>query len=214
MGAKAWFAAYYDEDPKVTLGKQPRLDRGGARRIAEHFFPDAKISEKEDSSLAYLNPGRRVLMAGDYGSLKIVAHRDLSGDYPSRITPRWTDTDLGKSTYIHATHSVVDWYAFGFWQDGRLQRALSVSTESGVIEETGRKLAFEDPFWQGSHPIEDKDIPDTPALPFHPLDLSEAALLATFGFQFEGCMEEWICDPAEIPIMTFEISNGAWWKFW
>lgn len=37
--------------------------------------------------------------------------------------------------YLHAMHSVVDWFAFAVWgPDGKLRRALSVSPANGVIE--------------------------------------------------------------------------------
>lgn len=51
-------------------------------------------------------------------------------------------------------------------------------------------------------------------LPFHPLELSEAALLAMLGYQFEGHPDDWVCDPLEISIMKFEITKNTWWKFW
>jgi hypothetical protein len=49
-------------------------------------------------------------------------------------------------------HSVVDWFAFAVWQDGRLKRSLSLSPDSGVLEDIGAKLPFEEPYWSGKHP--------------------------------------------------------------
>jgi len=215
MGAKAWFAAYYDLDPKVILAKKPELNREACISLAKKFLPGVALREKEDGSLDFLNPGKREIFVGVYGDLKIIAHEDLGGDYPSRIDRRWHSTELGSTTYVHATASVVDWCAFGLWKEGELVRALSVSPDGGVKEDIGNKLPFEASFWDGSPALED-DLDDDAEYPlsFHPLELSEAALLAMLGFQFEGHPDDWVCDPAEVSIMRFEISKNAWWKFW
>ena len=76
-----------------------------------------------------LNPAKREMFVADYGGLRIVAHNDLSGDFPSKIAPRWRDPSLGKTAYVHATHSVVDWFAYAIWHDGELRRALSLSSD-------------------------------------------------------------------------------------
>lgn len=211
MGAKAWFAAYYNHDPKDVLVKNPELDREACVSLAKKLLPGVALQEKEDGSLDLLNPGKREIFVGVYGDLKIIAHEDFSGEFPSRIGKHWHSAELGSTTYVHATHSVVDWCAFGLWNEGTLVRALSVSPDGGVREDIGNKLLFETPFWDGSSALEDDE--DYP-LPFHPLELSAAALLAILGFQFEGHPDDWVCDPMEIPIMKFEISKNTWWKFW
>jgi hypothetical protein len=215
MGAKAWFAAYYNQDPKDVLANKPELDREACIALAKKLLPSATLREKEDGSLDFLNPGKREVFVGVYGDLKIIAHKDLGGDFPSRIDKNWHSAELGSTTYVHATHSVVDWCAFALWRGGELVRALSVSPDQGVQEDIGNKLPFEAPYWDGSFALEDELEDDEPyPLPFHPLDLSEAALLAMLGFQFEGHPDDWVCDPMEIPIMRFEISKNTWWKFW
>jgi hypothetical protein len=215
LGAKAWFAAYYTHDPKFTLGQTPRLNREASVSFARHLLPGVTLKEQEDGRLAFLNPGQREVFIGVYGDLKIIAHSDLAADLLSRIDDRWHGPDLGATTYVHATHSVVDWCAFALWEKGQLVRALSVAPDGGVLEDIGAKLPFEVPFWDGSFAVESETADEEPyPLPFHPLELSEAALLAILGFQFEGHPDDWVCDPAEIPIMKFEISKNAWWKFW
>ncbi|WP_405525285.1 DUF6928 family protein [Streptomyces canus] len=37
-------------------------------------------------------------------------------------------------------HSVVGWFAFAAWGDGRLLRSLSLSPDSGIIENGGEPL--------------------------------------------------------------------------
>ncbi|EBA12754.1 DUF6928 family protein [Roseobacter sp. CCS2] len=215
MGAKAWFAAYYDNDPKDTLANAPQLDRDASIALAHKVLPDVNLEEAADGTLDFLNPDKKEIFVGVYGDLKIVAHDDLSGDYPSKVGGHWRNPDFGSKTYVHATHSAVDWCAFALWKDGELARALSVSPDGGIQEDVGAKLPFEVPFWDGARAIEDAFEDDAPyPLPFHPLELSEEALLATLGFQFEGHPDDWVCDPANIPIMRFKISKNAWWKFW
>ncbi|WP_299841946.1 hypothetical protein [uncultured Roseovarius sp.] len=215
MGAKAWFAAYFDGDPKVILSKKPELDRSASVALAEKMFAEHTIQEKEDGSLDLLNPEKSEAFIGVYGDLKIIAHEDFSGDLPSQVDQRWLTPDFGSTIYIHATHSVVDWFAFALWKDGQLTRSTSVSPDGGVHEDIGEKLPFELPYWDGAFSLEDEFEEDEAyPLPFHPLELSEAALLTTLGFQFEGHPDDWVCDPMEIPIMKFQISKKAWWKFW
>ena len=215
MGAKAWFAAYYNHDPKEVLASRPMLDREACISLAKKLLPGVTLREKEDGSLGCLNPGKREVFVGVNGDLTIIAHEDLGGDFPSRVDGNWHRAELGSTTYVHATHSVVDWCAFALWQGGELVRALSVSPDQGVQEDIGNKLPFEAPYWDGSSALEDEFEDDEPyPLPFHPLELSEAALLAMLGFQFEGHPDDWVCDPMEIPIMKFEFSKKTWWKFW
>ena len=211
MGAKAWFIAGFDGDPKAILADSPALDRAASLSLAERLLPGATFSEEEDGGLDFLNPKKREIYVGDYGDLKIVAHADLAKDFPSRIDPRWRNADLGPTVYLHATHSVVDWGAFALWRNGDLLRAVSVSPDSGIIENVGEQLPFESSFWDGSHSLGyDEAYP----LPFDPLELAEAALLANLGFQFEGNPDDWVRDPVDIPIMRLRVSNKAWWKFW
>ena len=86
-------------------------------------------------------------------------------------------------------HSVVDWFAYAVWSKGALQRSLSLSPDSGILEDIGARFAFEAPFWSGRHPAHDPgEGDDEYPFPFHPLDLGEAALAELFGYQLEGEM--------------------------
>ncbi len=205
MGAKAWFIACSDGDPKTVLAHRPAIDRGASRALAERLFPGCALDEEDDSALDLLNPEDGKLFVGHYGALQIVAHSELGGDYPSRAARKWFVPQLGRTAYLHATHSVVDWLAFGLWRDGKLIRALSVSPDDGVIEQIGDPLDFERPFWEGSKPADPDGGDDSYPLPFHPLELSEESMLQHMGYQFEGRPSEWVCDPSEIPISAFSI---------
>ena len=114
--------------------------------------------------------------------------------------------------YLHAMHSVVDWLAFAQWKDGQLVRSLSLSPDSGILEDIGERLRFEEPFWAGRHPATDDDGYDYP-FPFHPLELGEAALKEFFGYQLEGFIDPAQLEPETIPLVKYKRSR-SWWKFW
>lgn len=104
-------------------------------------------------------------------------------------------------------HSVVDWFAFAVWRAGQLERSLSLSPDSGVLEDIGAKMAFELPYWAGEHPAVDaNDEDDVYPFPFHPLDLGEAALAEFFGYQLEGFIDESMFEPDEIALMRYKRS--------
>ncbi|MEU6287191.1 hypothetical protein [Streptomyces sp. NPDC046988] len=67
---------------------------------------------------------------------------------------------VGRRLILHAMHSAVDWLAFAVWEDGRLDRSLSLSPDSGVTENIGEPLPFELPYWAGERPA---DIVSGPA---------------------------------------------------
>lgn len=112
----------------------------------------------------------------------------------------------GRAVTVHAMHSVVDWFAFAVWRDGTLVRALSASPDAGVLEDIGQRLPFEEPYWRGEHRVEGGEGEDEDAypLPFHPLELGEAALGALFGYHLEGPVDETLLDPETIPLMRFK----------
>jgi len=213
MGVKAWFIAYFDDYPKKSLAGEPKLDRVQSRELVGKLFPGADIREAEDGTLGFLNPDEGQALVGCYGDVRIVAHDALSGDYPSKIPTRWLDPSLGRTVYLHAQHSVTDWFAFGLWRDGRLVRSLSVSPDNGILEQIGEPLEFERPYWSGQFPAG-----STYPLPFHPLELSEACVRAHLGFQFEGSPVDCVVDPDEVPIASFSFGapkvSRPRWKFW
>jgi hypothetical protein len=80
---------------------------------------------------------------------------------------------------------VNDWFGYAIREDGALLRSLSLAPGEGIVEDIGPALPFEAPFWAGEHPV--IPTPGRPAypLPFHPLDLGEAALRDLLGFAIE-----------------------------
>ena len=165
-----------------------------------------------DGDLSYTCPPDDEIHAGCFPNVSIVAAKDFAGDYPSRLAQSFLSLGGNQTIYLHAMHSVVDWLAFAKWTGGELQRSLSLSPDSGILEDIGSRLSFEVPFWSGQHPVESDDEDPYP-LPFHPLDLGEAALKAFFGFQLEGVIEPDMLEPESIPLIKFKRKRSRW-KFW
>ncbi|MFI2672088.1 DUF6928 family protein [Streptomyces albidoflavus] len=88
-------------------------------------------------------------------------------------------------------------------------RSLSLSPDSGVIENIGTPLPFEQPYWAGDRPADVTPWPgaeqDPYPLPFHPLELGEDALRSLCGFIQEGYLEPDDVDAEAISLLGFAI---------
>jgi hypothetical protein len=209
MGAKTWMIAYSDGNAGDALKARPQLDRVATRELAEKLFPSQRLQPAEDGCLVFTCPRNNQVYVGCFPLLSIVAASDFALDKPSELPVRYLDAANGRTVYLHAMHSVVDWFAFAVWKEGELVRSLSLSPDSGVIENIGPRMSFEDAYWAGAYPVETDGEPYP--LPFHPLDLGEAALLELFGYQLEGADSP--IDPTEIPMSGFN-RRKQWWKLW
>lgn len=189
MGAKDWMLVYAKGEVGPVLRAALALDREAAQAMVTRLYPAHRVARIGDGTLSdNANPPDHHVYAGCFPGLAIVCTGDAALGRPSRLGRRFLDEAAGRTVYLHAMHSVVDWFAYAIWAgDGTLQRALSVSPGSGVIESTGAPLGFEAPFWAGERPAGDtssggKSYP----LPFHPLELAEDAPRALFSFNYEG----------------------------
>jgi hypothetical protein len=214
MGAKTMMLAYTDGDAISILKSQPVLDPVATQALVAKLFPEERLSPLDETTLCDTYPADKEVLAASFPGLNILASRAFGIDYPSTLPARFIDPQLGRTIYLHAMHSVVDWFAFAIWVDGKLVRALSLSPDSGILEDIGERLPFELPYWEGAHSIfgsdeEDNDYP----FPFHPLEMGEAALKAMFGYQIEGMVESDDVQPDEIPLTRF-VPSKPWWKVW
>jgi hypothetical protein len=206
MGAKTWMLVYSDRSPRDVLAARPALDREATTRLATKLFPDDELTPLPDVSLLDTSPPDDELYIGVFGGVTVVAAAEFGIDRPSELPSHFSTWAPSRSMYLHAMHSVVDWCAIAHWRDGVLVRALSLSPEQGVIQDLGERLPFERPFWNGAHPaVDPEEEPEGYALPFHPLEFGEAALLAWFGFVIEGHpgAAEPVLDPDTVPMMGF-----------
>lgn len=213
MGAKTWMLVYSKGSPVEILRSNPVLDQAATSEFAKKLFPSEKITPSRDGDLSFTCPADDELVVGCFPGLIIVAAKEFGIDVPSQLPAKFIDACPGHSVYLHAMHSTVDWFAYAVWKGGKLQRSLSLSPDSGILEDTGDRLPFEVPYWNGEHPALDpeEDDDDYP-LPFHPLELGEAALLALFGYQLEGFMAPSQLEPETIPLMQFT-RKKSWWRF-
>jgi hypothetical protein len=236
MGAKTWMLVYSDGNAKEILKTYPALDRDATLALARKLFPGETFEPLDDGSLDYTSPADDKLVIGCFPGVSVVAAGEFGIDYPSRLPAAFLDPSLGRTVHLHAMHSVVDWFACAIWEGGKLTRSLSLSPDSGILEDIGPRRPFEEPYWAGKHPVGDpEDRENAYPLPFHPLELGEEALLDFFGYQLEGVVDDTQLDAEEIALMRFKrskeskaIESGssgeppnepgarkkAWWQIW
>ena len=194
MGAKTWMLVIADTNAREALARKPTLDRDATRTMAGTLFPEVHV--------------------GCLPGVTVIAAKEIGIDCPSKLHPRFLKAAGDRAVTLHAMHSVVDWFAYAIWEHGKLVRSLSVSPDSGIMEDIGQRLAFEEPYWSGKHPVGVDEDADAYPLPFHPLELGEAPLMDRFGYQLEGDIVATLLEPATIPLVRFQRTRSAWWKFW
>ncbi len=215
MGAKTWMLVSTAGNAREILKSKPQLDRIASAALAKKLFPSEKLEPISDGTLSFTCPPDNELVIGCFPGLSIVAAKEFGIDHPSKLSSNFIENGVSQTIYLHAMHSVVDWFAFAIWKNGKLQRSLSLSPDSGILENIGTKLPFEEPYWAGQHPALDPEEEDASyPFPFHPLELGEAALLDFFGYQLEGIMDPSHLEPEEIPLNRFKRSKSSWWKVW
>jgi hypothetical protein len=213
MGAKTWIIVYSNGDiPSLWQDNlQPKKD--SSTEILNSLFPNKKFHAIEKGNLAFTNPGKGKVQIADLGKFLIVATGKVALDHPSKIPQHFINYSNYSHVYVFAMHSVVDWFAFAIWKNKKLVRSLSLSPDSGVMEDIGEPLAFEQDFWSGKHSLKDaEEGEDQYPLPFHPLDFGEAALLNLMGYQYEGYPDLNKVDPETIEMLGFQ--QQSFWKFW
>lgn len=211
MGAKTWMVITCDGNPREVLAAKPVLDRAASEALARRLFPKHKLVPAEDVNLAWTCPRGQQVVIGVFPGLTLVAAEEIGIDNPSRL-PEALRTHSGHEwAYLHAMHSVVDWFAYGIWRRAELVRSLSVSPDSGVLEDLGTRQSFELPYWAGEHAELDDDAVEND-YPFHSLELGVAALSALFGYHLEGDDDPSLIDPTSIPLMCFD-RKRRWFLF-
>lgn len=211
MGAKSWMIAYSDGTPREALVQRPELDEVATDRLVETLFQRDAPERIGRTDLFGINPPDKEIVAGVFPGVAVIAAKEFGLDNPSELNERFVRLAPASRIYLHAMHSVVDWFAFAVWVDGRLQRSVSLAPDFGVVEDIGDRLPFEVPYWTGAHPAVDDD--EEYVFPFYPLDLAEATLDDLFGFALEGLPRDPFVDPDEIEMLRYRRTR-PWWKFW
>lgn len=182
MGFSGIFFAISDKAPREDVWSQPESGRARAEEVMQQLFGDRYEYSKESDVYSATLSGDR-LWVGNWGNTTIVA-----GDYGDSAPP--LELPEGFGTWELMLQSSVD--AFGFvvkggpWGD----RELEMDPDNGTnFQETmtGKPLPFEEPYFRGEHSMYDEDEApeDQYPLPFHPLDLGNAAMLWSFGIEAE-----------------------------
>jgi hypothetical protein len=210
VGAKTWMLVYADENAAAALRGGHQLDRDATLQLAKSLFPKDKLVLIGEGDLSYTCPPDDEVHAGCFPRVSVVAAKEFGIDYPSKLPVSFIRSR--GTVYLHAMHSAVDWFAFAQWTNGQLLRSLSLSPDSGILEDIGQRLPFEKPYWSGQHPATDDDLNGYP-FPFHPLELGEAALKEFFGYQLEGFIDPTLLEPESIPLVKYKRSRSRW-KFW
>jgi len=201
MGAKNWMLFYTDGDVRPILQAAPPIDRAATRALVQRLYPTHELVETADGSLADTGPPDGVVRAGCFPRLSIICTPDVALDRPTTLDRRFVKEAGGRTVYLHTMHAVVDWFAFGKWDEaGYLERALSLAPHRGLIENVGTPLPFEQPYWAG-----ERRLGDRYPLPFHPLDLAERVLRSLFGFNYDGPVHEGDPDLEKIVLAAFHI---------
>lgn len=192
MGAKDWMLFYASDDVSKVLRAAPKIDREATAAFVERLYPSHDIRPIEDGNLHYGNPPEGKVYAGVLEGLSIICTWDAAGDSYAALPEHFVTEAAGRTLYLHAMHSVVDFFSYAIWEpDGTLRRAYSLSPDSGVIADVGTPLPFEEKYLAGDPEfLESLDSDDEYPFRFHPLDLAEAALRALFGFNYEGAYED------------------------
>jgi hypothetical protein len=210
MGAKDWMLFYAEQDIPTVLRERPAFDHAATTELVNRLFPRHSATAIDDVTLLHGNPPDDEVYAAVWPGATLVCTAEAGIDNPTALHPRVIEAGAGRTTYLHAMHSVVDWFAFALWApNGHLRRALSLSPDDGIIENIGHPLPFEAPFWAGDHPAidpEDDDQDDPYPFIFHPLELAETTLGTLFGFVYEGPPELAVVDPDDIPLAAFNLT--------
>lgn len=202
MGAKTCLVAHVQGDARRILAERPTLDEAATADFVASLFPDARFGAPQPADLSCTWLEDKRVVAGCFPGLRIFVSPLVAVESAEDVTPAFIATQ--GTTILHAMHSVSDWLAFGVWQDGVLVRWLDVSPDAGVVTDIGEHLPFEKPYWDGAHPaVDPAEEPNGYPLPFHPLELGEAALRAFFGFQIEGLVDATLLEPETIPMLRF-----------
>jgi hypothetical protein len=212
VGAKTGLLVYADGDVAELLR---RVDTSGVDQTAammRRIYPGCEIEECVGSTLGDgVYPPKGTVYAASWPGVEVIGDQNVMIDLPSQLPEHFVAASAGRRLVLHAMHSVVDWLAFAVWEDGRLVRSLSLSPDSGIMENIGDPLPFETPYWAGERPADIIPWPDSDeepyALPFHPLEMGEDALRALCGFILEGRPEPDDVDADTIRLHGFQVRD-------
>src|SRR5947199_10748770 len=117
--------------------ENPSWTAPAAAALAKRLFPAERLQPLGEGDLSFTCPPDDVILAGCFPGVSVLAAKELGIDYPSRLRSRFLEQARGDTVLLHAMHSAVDWFAYAIWRGGTLQRSLSLSPDSGILEDIG-----------------------------------------------------------------------------
>lgn len=189
-------ALVYRHDAEATVPS--------ATDLVSILFPRSKYESPGLSTLEQDGfPSRGEINIGTFEQGTVVATRDAMLFNPTKLGKRYLNAPLSRDLVLLTQQSAHDMFAFGHWIDGQLQRSISVNPVGKVWESIGDPESFEKPFWAGERPAG----PDYP-LPFHPLDMAEAAIRTYLGIYVEGQPTPGLVGPDRIQLKMFRPASS------
>ncbi len=208
MGAKDWIVMFAEGQVRPVLAAVPALDREATVDLVRRLYPGRELTPLDDRTLEDGNPPHGLVYAGCFPGLTVVCTADVALERPSELNERFRAEGRGRTTYLHAMHSVVDWCAFAVWSsEGNLERSLSLSPDSGMLENIGEPLSFEQAYWADERAVPDYEGEEPYPLPFHPLELAEDALRHFFGFVYEGVSGPDDPQPEDVILAAYRVGQ-------
>lgn len=198
VGFKIAVITYTDATAKLDLGR-PVVDTELTDSVIRKLFPRTHYAGLGEVSLIEGGfPERRELNVGAFEGGVLIATRDAYLFNPSKLHHRYLKAATADTVMLLTQQSFYDMFAYARWVRGSMIRSISVNPVGRVWEDIGTPEPFEQPFWNGDHPMEG-DYP----LPFHPLDLSDAALRSVLGLLYEGPPGPALKAPEDVPLRAY-----------
>jgi hypothetical protein len=206
VGERTGILAFGDDIP-ARLRSRPVADIDRTMAFVKMIHPGYDVEPIGGNALRYATyPPEDVVFASSSAGLDIVCDRRLTFDNPSTLPEHLQRIGSGRRIATLGMHSVVDWLSYAAWSNGVLVRSLTVSPDGGIIENLGGPLPFEAPYWAGEHPVVSTGEDPYP-LPFHPLDLGQAALRHLFGFVNDGPSRPDDVPTGEVQLLGFRVTD-------
>ena len=189
MGFKTLLLGIGPELPREARRRHPEGGPEAAALAARRWFPGQISGALGTADMAhggYPLADEPEVWVSTHGPTVVFGGEDMLRDR-DRLTAE--ATGAGLSVWQLVVHSVVGHSEFSVHGPEGVDREVKVDDESTVTAmeamSFGSPLPFERPYWAGEHPLGPPEAGPYP-LPFHPLQLGEAALAWMFGVSGEG----------------------------
>lgn len=178
---------------------RPTDDGEAAAAIVKSLYPRTDYGFEGSSPLdAGGFPPKGRINVGTFEDGLLIATRDAALVNPTKLSTRYLRVAGARAVLLITQQTFYDMFAYARWVQGELVRSISVNPIGRVWESIGQPEAFETPFWEGKHQVS-ADYP----LPFHPLDMSDAALRSLLRLHVEGPPGPGLADPSQTTVHCF-----------